>query len=92
MPLVAFGDPDSSVYGFRGADPEAVQNFPVRFRTASGALAETITLHTNYRAEPALLGATRRVAQRMRGRVNHRAMHPRTRPGRPCPAARARPA
>ena len=35
-PLVAFGDADSSVYGFRGADPEIVQNFPVRFRTASG--------------------------------------------------------
>jgi superfamily I DNA/RNA helicase/RecB family exonuclease len=75
-PLVAFGDPDSSVYGFRGADPDVVALFPLRFRTASGALAETLTLHTSYRTEPALLGATRRVARRMRGPVRHRALHP----------------
>ena len=73
--LVAFGDPDSSVYGFRGADPQAVSSFPTRFRTTSGALAETLTLHTSYRAEAALLGATRRVARRMRGPISHRAMH-----------------
>ncbi len=76
VPLVAFGDPDSSIYGFRGADPEAVPTFPVRFRTASGALAETVTLHTGYRAPDRLLTATGRVARRMRGRMRHRAMHP----------------
>ena len=75
-PLVAFGDPDSSVYGFRGADPEAVSAFPQRFRTASGALAEVITLHTSYRAEPAMLTATSRVSRRMRGAVRHRFLHP----------------
>jgi superfamily I DNA/RNA helicase/RecB family exonuclease len=74
--LVAFGDPDSSVYGFRGADPEAVSAFPLRFRTASGAVAETLTLHTSYRTDPALLAATGRLARRMRGRVSHRALHP----------------
>ncbi|MDT5039503.1 MAG: hypothetical protein QOE51_488 [Actinoplanes sp.] len=77
-PLVAFGDPDSSVYGFRGADPQAVSGFPMRFRTASGAVAETLTLHTSYRAEPALLAATARLARRMRGAVSHRALHPPT--------------
>src|SRR4051794_4200037 len=75
-PLVAFGDPDSSVYGFRGADPQAVSAFPARFRTASGALAETITLHTNYRAAAPLLTATSRVARHMRGPISHRPMHP----------------
>ena len=75
-PLVAFGDPDSSVYGFRGADPEAVSAFPQRFRTASGALAEVITLHTSYRAEPAVLTATARVSRRMRGASRHRYLHP----------------
>ncbi len=83
VPLVAFGDPDSSIYGFRGADPEAVPTFPMRFRTASGALAETITLHTGYRAPERLLAATGRVARRMRGRMRHRAMHP---PEAPAPA------
>jgi len=75
-PLVAFGDPDSSIYGFRGADPGAVAGFPMRFRTASGALAETLTLHTNYRARAGLLTATSRVARRMRGPITHRPMHP----------------
>ncbi len=78
--LIAFGDPDSSVYGFRGADPEAVTAFTARFRTAAGAVAERITLHTNYRAAPPLLSATSRVARRMRGAITHRPMHP---PGAP---------
>ena len=64
------------VRGFRGADPQAVQSFPVRFRTAVRGPGRDVTLHTSYRAEPALLGATGRVARRMRGRVTHRAMHP----------------
>nr|WP_236718595.1 ATP-dependent DNA helicase [Actinoplanes sp. TFC3] len=75
-PLVAFGDPDSSIYGFRGADPEAVALFPNRFRTSSSALAETVTLHTSYRGAPGLLSSTARVARRMRGRMRHRALHP----------------
>ncbi|MEV6492062.1 ATP-dependent DNA helicase, partial [Actinoplanes sp. NPDC051633] len=76
VPLVAFGDPDSSIYGFRGADPEAVSSFPVRFRTASGALAETLTLHTSYRAQSPVLDATARVSARMRGPYRHRYLHP----------------
>ncbi|UQU65877.1 ATP-dependent helicase [Couchioplanes caeruleus] len=96
-PLVAFGDPDSSIYGFRGADPEVIDTFPARFRTASGALAEVITLHTNYRARPGLLDATSRVARRMRGRVRHRPMHPPPAPSPPAssqaaPSASAAPA
>jgi superfamily I DNA/RNA helicase/RecB family exonuclease len=74
--LVAFGDPDSSVYGFRGADPQAVPSFPLRFRTASGAVAETVTLTTCYRAAPGLLTATRRLSRRLRGPVGHRALRP----------------
>ncbi len=75
-PLVAFADPDSSVYGFRGADPGAVGAFPAQFRTASGALAETLTLHTSYRAPWPLLTATSRVARHMRGPLRHRPMFP----------------
>ncbi|GAA4592932.1 superfamily I DNA/RNA helicase/RecB family exonuclease [Actinoplanes octamycinicus] len=75
-PLVAFADPDSSIFGFRGADPEVVAAFPARFRTPTGAPAETITLHTNHRSAPALLTATSGVARRMRGRFAHRPMVP----------------
>ncbi|MEO3922963.1 ATP-dependent DNA helicase [Micromonosporaceae bacterium B7E4] len=75
-PLVAFADPDSSTYAFRGADPEIVHNFPHRFRTVSGAVARTLVLHTSYRAGPGLLDATRRLARRLRGPVAHRDLHP----------------
>ncbi|GIE83789.1 ATP-dependent helicase [Actinoplanes regularis] len=75
-PLVAFADPDSSIFGFRGADPEVVAGFADRFRTAAGAPAETVTLHTNYRAAPSLLAATSGVARRMRGPIGHRPMFP----------------
>ncbi|WP_239312790.1 ATP-dependent helicase [Plantactinospora mayteni] len=75
-PLVAFADPDSSTYAFRGADPEIVHSFPHRFRTVSGAVARTLLLHTSYRSGPGLLDATRRLARRLRGPVAHRDLHP----------------
>nr|WP_255658793.1 UvrD-helicase domain-containing protein [Actinoplanes sp. L3-i22] len=75
-PLVAFADPDSSIFGFRGADPGVVGGFTDRFRTAAGTPAETITLHTNYRAAPSLLAAASGVARRMRGPITHRLMFP----------------
>jgi superfamily I DNA/RNA helicase/RecB family exonuclease len=75
-PLVAFADPDSSTYAFRGADPAGVTAFPHRFRTAAGAVARTVVLGTSYRAGAGLLDATRRVAQRLRGPVAHRQLRP----------------
>jgi superfamily I DNA/RNA helicase/RecB family exonuclease len=75
-PLVAFADPDSSTYAFRGADPTIVGTFPGRFRTAAGAVAPTLTLHTSYRAGPGLLDATRRLARRLRGPAGHRDLRP----------------
>ncbi|MEV6347802.1 ATP-dependent helicase, partial [Actinoplanes sp. NPDC051851] len=75
-PLIAFADPDSSIFGFRGADPAVVTRFPSEFRTASGTPAETITLHTNHRIAAPLLSATSRVARRMRGPIRHRPMFP----------------
>jgi superfamily I DNA/RNA helicase/RecB family exonuclease len=74
--LVAFADPDSSTYAFRGADPTGVGAFPHRFRTASGAVARTVVLTTSYRAGQGLLDATGRVARRLRGPVAHRELHP----------------
>ena len=34
--LIAVGDPDQSIYAFRGADVRALTEFPDRFRTADG--------------------------------------------------------
>jgi superfamily I DNA/RNA helicase/RecB family exonuclease len=75
-PLVAFADPDSSTFAFRGADPAGAAQFPHRFRTASGAVARTVMLHTSYRAGAALLAATGRVARRLRGPAAHRDPRP----------------
>ncbi|NES28661.1 AAA family ATPase [Micromonospora terminaliae] len=75
-PLVAFADPDSSTYAFRGADPAGVATFPHRFRTASGAPAAQVTLTTSYRAGPELLAATARLARRLRGPAAHRRLRP----------------
>nr|WP_184539884.1 ATP-dependent DNA helicase [Micromonospora polyrhachis] len=75
-PLVAFADPDSSTYAFRGADPAGVSAFPHRFRTVSGAIARTVVLTTSYRAGSELLAAVGRVARRLRGPVAHRQLTP----------------
>ncbi|MFI6327863.1 ATP-dependent helicase [Micromonospora chersina] len=74
--VVAFADPDSSTYAFRGADPAGVTTFPHRFRTASGAPAAQVTLTTSYRAGPQLLAATARLARRLRGPAAHRRLRP----------------
>ncbi|PYC71540.1 ATP-dependent DNA helicase [Micromonospora arborensis] len=74
--LVAFADPDSSTYAFRGADPAGVTTFPHRFRTASGAPAAQVLLTTSYRAGPALLAAIARLGRRLRGPAAHRRLHP----------------
>ncbi|HEX5598174.1 MAG TPA: ATP-dependent DNA helicase [Micromonosporaceae bacterium] len=75
-PLVAFADPDSSTYAFRGADPSGVTAFPYRFRTAAGGVAPAVTLTTSYRTGPGLLAATGRLARRLRGPAGHRALRP----------------
>ncbi|WP_374224713.1 PD-(D/E)XK nuclease family protein [Micromonospora sp. C51] len=76
LPLVAFADPDSSTYAFRGADPGGVTSFPHRFRTASGAPAAQVLLTTSYRAGERLLAATTRLARRLRGPAAHRQLRP----------------
>jgi superfamily I DNA/RNA helicase/RecB family exonuclease len=75
-PLVVFADPDSSIYGFRGGDPDGVREFADRFRTVAGEPAATTTLMRSYRAGPAVLAAAARVGRRLRGPARHRALTP----------------
>jgi superfamily I DNA/RNA helicase/RecB family exonuclease len=74
--LVVFADPDSSTFAFRGADPSGIADFPYRFRTATGAVAPSVTLDRSYRGGAELLAATRRVAIRLRGPSRHRILAP----------------
>jgi superfamily I DNA/RNA helicase/RecB family exonuclease len=71
--LIAVGDPDQSIYEFRGADVRALTEFPERFRTAAGQPAPVIPLQTCRRSGTVLLAASRRVARRLpRGPIGHR--------------------
>ncbi|MFI2201552.1 ATP-dependent helicase [Streptomyces sp. NPDC020192] len=63
--LVAFGDPDQSIYAFRGADVNGILDFPAAFARADGRPAPVEVLRTSRRSGAALLAATRLVTQRM---------------------------
>ncbi|MFC8957352.1 UvrD-helicase domain-containing protein [Streptomyces sp. NPDC057101] len=58
--VVAFGDPDQSIYAFRGADVNGILDFPAAFGGA-----DVRVLRTARRSGAGLLGATRLLAQRM---------------------------
>ena len=82
--LVAVGDPDQSIYAFRGADVGALRRFPDRFRAPDGSPARVAALRFSRRSGQALLAASRRVAARLPvvvgqqpgGRADHRALVP----------------
>ncbi|MFC4560450.1 ATP-dependent helicase [Nocardiopsis mangrovi] len=82
--LVVVGDPDQSIYGFRGADVRGILDFPERFPAAGGTPAPVVALRTCRRSGAALLAASRGVAGRLPaapapggGPVNaHRALAP----------------
>jgi superfamily I DNA/RNA helicase/RecB family exonuclease len=63
--LIAVGDPDQSIYAFRGADVRALTEFGERFRTADGQPAPVVALRTCRRSGPVLLAASRRLARRL---------------------------
>ena len=63
--LIVVGDPDQSIYAFRGADSDAIRRFPDRFRAPDGRPADVVALRTCRRSGPVLLDASRRVAARL---------------------------
>lgn len=77
------GDPDQSIYAFRGADINGILDFPQHFRRRDGRPAEVKVLRVSRRAAPVLLAASRQLAARMpMGRLpadklaEHRALLP----------------
>ncbi|WP_344151165.1 ATP-dependent DNA helicase [Nocardioides koreensis] len=60
--LTVVGDPDQSIYGFRGADVRGILDFPREFPTAAGAPAPVVALGTTRRFGSRLLRASRTVA------------------------------
>jgi superfamily I DNA/RNA helicase/RecB family exonuclease len=87
--LVAVGDPDQSLYAFRGADVRVLTSFPEKFSGPDGSPAPVIALRGCRRSGPVLLAASRRIARRLpaaptpgrvpgaaRDAVSHRALVP----------------
>ncbi len=72
--LVVVGDPDQSIYAFRGSQPGAMRRITVE---------KTVSLDVSHRLPPAVLTATRRVAAALPGGWPHRDL---TSVGEPRPA------
>jgi superfamily I DNA/RNA helicase/RecB family exonuclease len=69
--LIVVGDPDQSIYAFRGADITAIGRFADRFRAPDGRPADVIALRACRRSGAGLLAASRRVAARLPRAVGH---------------------
>lgn len=63
--VVALGDPDQSIYTFRGADVNGILDFPRTFRRPGGEPSHVAVLGTSRRASTELLAATRELTRRM---------------------------
>src|SRR4051812_36841479 len=63
--LVAVGDPDQSIYGFRGADVRNILGFRTRFPQRDGSPAEVVSLGTCRRMGPELLAVSRELARKI---------------------------
>ncbi|WP_244929452.1 ATP-dependent DNA helicase [Nocardioides sp. W7] len=60
--LTVVGDPDQSIYGFRGADVRGILDFPRQFPRADGSPARVVALATTRRFGSRLLRASRSIA------------------------------
>ncbi|WP_127359755.1 ATP-dependent helicase [Actinacidiphila soli] len=63
--LVAFGDPDQSIYAFRGSDVNGILDFPDAFPRRDGRPAPVRVLTVSRRSGARLLAATRLLTARM---------------------------
>src|SRR3954452_16143872 len=68
--IVLVGDPDQSIYAFRGADASALSAVDERF--GRGGRVPVVALTISRRSGPQLLAASRRVAARLPGRAEQR--------------------
>ena len=87
--LVAVGDPDQSIYAFRGADVRGDRASPTGSGARTDAPAPVVALRTCRRSGPLLLAASRRIARRLPAAPAPAVTRRRT--ARSCRSAAARP-
>ncbi len=63
--VVVVGDPDQSIYAFRGAEARGILDFPDLFPTTEGSPAPVLALNVTRRFGTALLAASRSIAGRL---------------------------
>ena len=63
FPVTAVGDPDQSIYGWRGASLFNLLEFRTQFPKANGEPAERLPLYTNFRSGARILAAADRVIE-----------------------------
>ncbi|MEO6886279.1 MAG: ATP-dependent DNA helicase [Jatrophihabitantaceae bacterium] len=69
--LILVGDPDQSIYAFRGADSSAIREVDARYGGTSGQVP-VVALTTCRRSGRTLLAASRRIAAGLPGRAEQR--------------------
>ncbi|MCW2538846.1 MAG: putative ATP-dependent helicase [Frankiales bacterium] len=67
--LVLFGDPDQSIFGFRGSEQQVMNQVEQRFVRPNGPLAQldTVVLDHDCRSSAAVVQSSQRVADRLPG-------------------------
>jgi DNA helicase-2/ATP-dependent DNA helicase PcrA len=65
FPVAAVGDPDQSIYGWRGASLFNLLEFQHQFLRAEGEPAEKLPLYTNFRSGARILAAADRIIEKI---------------------------
>ena len=91
MPVTAVGDPNQSIYGWRGASATTLTRFPREFADGSGA-ADELPLSTSWRNDDAILEVANLTSEPLRLKSPVAVQHAAARARRRARAGRRRPA
>lgn len=83
LPVTAVGDPNQSIYGWRGASATTLQRFRERFGPSPGQPAPVLPLSTSWRNATRVLTVANRTAAPLRVRSQVEVEQLRPRPGAP---------